>query len=212
VASRRADPWFPPAPGGALCSLTRLLVQPAGWAGHVPLQPVDSDRGPRICCRAAYLSRRAWAWCSPTAARTRPAVSNRSLAASNASSACLLAAWASARASSDAASVCRSPGSWRIASRRSRAPSATQRSSQAASTWSWSGWCLPGWRSASWWHRGAGRHHVLRWIPAYRHTSSSGAGAVADDDGHGPSGAQLPGSHSRPLRAARGSPLWSWPS
>jgi hypothetical protein len=35
--------------GGAPCSLTRPLVQPAGQVGHAPLQPVDSERCPLIC-------------------------------------------------------------------------------------------------------------------------------------------------------------------
>jgi len=76
-------------------------------------------------CRAAYLSRRAWARSSRASSRTRSAASNRSLAASKASSARLLAVWASASASSAVASLRRRSASSRIASRRSRAPSAT---------------------------------------------------------------------------------------
>jgi hypothetical protein len=77
-------------------------------------------------CRAAYLSRRAWARSSRASSRARSAASNRSLAASNAPSACFIAARASASASSATAILRRASASCRIASRRPLAPSTTQ--------------------------------------------------------------------------------------
>ena len=72
--------------GGALCSSTRPLVQPAGQAGHAPLQPVGSERGSLICLPGRVpVPPRLGPVLTGSLEDTLGAASNRSLAASNAS-------------------------------------------------------------------------------------------------------------------------------